>query len=56
MAEKLRKDEEEEKYLTMALADALRAVVQARKDHKQKLEEQGNSEGLEDLPMPDWVS
>jgi len=57
VAEKLKRIDEEELYLTKALEDALRAVVQARKQAKSKIEEQGgNTAGWEDLPMPGWLS
>ncbi|KAL7409473.1 hypothetical protein BDY24DRAFT_403201 [Mrakia frigida] len=57
VAEKLKRVDEEELYLTKALEDSLRAVVQARKFARSKIEEQGgNTAGWEDLPMPGWLS
>lgn len=56
VAEKLKRDDEEEKYLTMALQDALKGVIEVRRAAKTKWEKKRNADGVEDLPTPSWVS
>lgn len=55
VAEKLKRPAEEEKFLTEALQDALKGVIEVRKLARNRYVEK-RTDGLEDLPTPNWVS
>ena len=55
VAEKLKRPDEEEKYLTMALQDALKGVIEVRRLARKNFVEK-RTDALEDLPTPTWVS
>ncbi|CDZ97592.1 Tetratricopeptide TPR1 [Phaffia rhodozyma] len=62
VAEKLGKVEDEEMYLTRAVEEGLRGVMERRKEIKKTLDEVnqqsggGREEELEPVPMPSWLS
>lgn len=54
VAEKLRRDGDEERWLTRAVEEGLRAVVERRKEVREEVEE--SKVEVQEVPMPSWLS